>query len=313
MTQSAFEQRVRAVRRFNRYYTRKIGVLDYGLLKSSFSLTEVRVLYELAHRDKPSATEIGRELGLDAGYLSRILRSFAARGLVARRPSKADGRQNLLRLTERGKKTFTPLDARADAEVGGLLKTLPDTEQERLVSSMQMIGRLLGDDASPSGACILRTHRSGDMGWVVYRHGVLYAEEYGWDERMEVLVAEIVADFIKHFDPERERCWIAERDGERVGSIFLVKKSKYMAKLRLLLVEPSARGLGIGRQLVAECLRFARTAGYRKVTLWTNDVLVSARKIYQAAGFKLVHEEPHEHFGKGLVGQTWELDLRSGN
>jgi DNA-binding MarR family transcriptional regulator/GNAT superfamily N-acetyltransferase len=309
MTRDTFEQRVQAVRHFNRFYTRKIGILDEGYLNSPLSLTEGRVLYELAHRNKPSAAELGRELGLDAGYLSRILRGFKSRGLVSREPSKADGRQSLVTLTERGRKTFAPLDARARAEVAAMLRDLPAADQKRLVDAVRTVEQLLGSKPAPGATCRLRTHRPGDMGWVVHRHGVLYAEEYGWDQRMEALVAEIVAKFIKEFDPQRERCWIAERDGEPVGSIFLVKQSKRVAKLRLLLVEPSARGLGIGKQLVAECLRFAREAGYGTVTLWTNDVLHAARRIYQDAGFQLVHEEPHESFGHRLVSQTWELKL----
>ena len=309
MSRTTLTQRVQAVRRFNRFYTRKIGVLHEGWLKSPLSLTEVRVLYELAHRDKPSAAELVRELGLDAGYLSRILRGFEARGLIARTPSEDDGRQSLLALTERGRKTFAPLDERACDEVKTLLRELPAAGQEHLVGAMRTVEQLLGGETAAAGPCRFRTHRPGDMGWVVYRHGVLYAAEYGWDERFEALVADIVAKFVREFDPEREGCWIAERDGEPVGSIFLVKQSKRVAKLRLLLVEPSARGAGIGRQLVAECVRFAREAGYRTLTLWTNDVLHAARHIYQAAGFRLVREEPHQHFGEGLKGQYWELKL----
>ncbi len=309
MSSISFEQRVETVRRFNRFYTHKIGVLNQGLLKSRFSLTEVRVLYELAHRDQPSAAELGWDLGLDAGYLSRILRGFTTRGLIARKPSQTDARQHLLTLTERGKKTLAPLDARARDEVSALLQDLPPVAQEQLIGAMETIERLLDGKPKAANAYQLRTHRPGDMGWVVQRHGALYAAEYGWNEQMEALVAEIVAKFIKEFDPQRERCWIAERDGEPVGSIFLVKKSKQVAKLRLLLVEPSARGLGIGKGLVAECLRFAKEAGYRKVTLWTNDVLHAARRIYESAGFKLVHTEPHDSFGHKLVSQTWEKEL----
>jgi DNA-binding MarR family transcriptional regulator/GNAT superfamily N-acetyltransferase len=309
MPSTAADECVRAVRHFNRFYTRKIGVLEDGFLKSQFSLTEGRVLYELAHRDTPSAAELCRDLGLDAGYLSRILRGFKAHGLISREVSKDDGRQSFLRLTPRGRKALKPLDARACEQVGDMLHGLSEPNRAQLVGAMRTIEQALGDESRPAPGYRLRTHRPGDMGWVVHRHGVLYYEEYGWDERMEALVAEIVAQFINNFDPARERCWIADRDGERLGSIFLVRKSKRVAKLRLLLVEPSARGMGIGRRLVDECLRFARDVGYQTVTLWTNDVLISARKIYQAAGFQLVHEEPQQNFGKALVFQTWEKNL----
>ncbi len=302
-------RRVEAVRRFNRFYTRRIGVLEEGLLQSPFSLTEVRVLYELAHRDKPAAGELGRDLGLDAGYLSRMLRSFEARGFIARVPSEADGRQQLLTLTERGRKAFAPLDERARQQVREMLREVPAAGQDRLVGAMRTVERLLGGEPARGAPFRLRTHRPGDMGWVIFRHGELYAEEYGWDERFEALVAEIVTQFMKKYDPKCERCWIAERDGERVGSVFLVKQSKQVAKLRLLLVEPSARGSGIGKRLVAECVRFARRCCYRTLTLWTNDVLHAARCIYEAAGFRLVREEPHQSFGHGLTGQTWELHL----
>jgi DNA-binding MarR family transcriptional regulator/GNAT superfamily N-acetyltransferase len=249
MLRTTLERRVGAVRRFNRFYTRKIGVLHEHLLKSPLSLTEMRVLFELAHRDKTSAADLIRALDLDAGYLSRILSGFEDRGFITRQPSKEDGRQTLLSLTNRGRKTFAPLDDRAGDEVRSMLRELPAADQERLVGAMRTVEQLLGGEPAPAGPCRLRPHRPGDMGWVVHRHGVLYAHEYGWDERFEVLVAEIVAKFVNEFDPECERCWIAERDGEPVGSIFLVKQSKRVAKLRLLLVEPSARGAGIGRRL----------------------------------------------------------------
>jgi len=300
-------QRVRLVRRFNRFHTQQIGVLREGLLKSPFSLTEVRVLYEIAHRDEPAAAELCRDLGLDAGYLSRILRDFARKGLVEKRPSKSDGRQSLLRLTRKGQKEFATLDARQNEEVGALLSKLSPAEQSQLVEAMEMIRGLLGERTEPGVPYILRPHRPGDMGWVVHRHGVLYSQEYGWDERFEALVAEIVAKFIQNYDPKRERCWIAEREGEIVGSVFLVKKTKTVGQLRLLLVEPKARGLGIGKRLVAECIHFARQAGYRKIMLWTNDVLETARHIYEQAGFHLVQEEAHHSFGHDLVGQNWEL------
>ena len=305
------ENPVRAVRRFNRFYTHKIGLLGEGHLRSPFSLTEVRVLYELAHRAAPVAAEIGKDLGLDAGYLSRILRNFRQRGLVKRTRSESDGRQSRLELTPRGKAAFQPLDRAASREIGALLKPLPVIERGRVVTAMRTITHALGGDTGPEAAVVLRRHRPGDMGWVVHRHGVLYAQEQGWDERFEAVVAEIAARFVQNFDPRRERCWIAERDGEILGSVFLVRESEVLARLRLLLVEPAARSLGIGRRLVEECIRFARAKGYRTLTLWTNDVLVSARRIYQAAGFQLVQEERHHSFGQDLVGQNWDLDLRA--
>jgi len=301
--------RIDALRRFNRFYTRKIGVLEEGLLQSPFSLTEARLLYELARREKSTAGEVADYLGLDAGYLSRMLRGFQNRGLLAKSPSKADRRQTLLHLTKRGRQAFAVLDKRARKEVGALLGALSTAEQDRLLEACQTIEQLLGARPEPKTPYLLRPHQPGDMGWVVHRHGALYAQEYGWDERFEALVADIVAKFIRELDPKRERCWIAERDGEVVGSIFLVKKSATVAKLRLLLVEPKARGLGLGRRLVQECVRFGRQVGYKKITLWTNDVLHAARHVYQEVGFRLVHEEPHNKFGHGLMGQTWELDL----
>jgi DNA-binding MarR family transcriptional regulator/GNAT superfamily N-acetyltransferase len=305
----AFDARVAAVRGFNRFYTQRIGVLSEGLLKSRFSLTEARVLYELAHRERPTATALRGDLGLDAGYLSRILRRFEQEGLLTRTPSKDDGRQSLLALTAKGRAAFAPLDARSRQEIGALINSLGQSEQARLVTAMTTIERLLGAPPPNGAPYVLRPHQPGDMGWVVYRHGLLYAQEYGWDERFEALVAEIVAKFIADFDPKKEHCWIAERDGEIVGSVFLVKKSKTVARLRLLLVEPSARGLGLGSRLVEECLRFARQAGYRKITLWTNDILHAARHIYVKAGFRKVGSERHHSFGHHLVGETWELEL----
>lgn len=301
--------RVAEVRSFNRFYTAQIGVLREGLLGSPYSLTEVRVLYELAHREKPTAAELGKELGLDAGYLSRILRGFVRRGLVTKSPSARDGRQSLLALTARGRKEFAPLDARSHDEVAAMLGRLPPADQERLVTAMRTIQALLGGRPAPRVPYLLRPHQPGDMGWVIHRHGALYAEEYGWDETFEALVAEIAAKFVRSFDPKRERCWIAEREGEIVGSVFLVQKSRTVGQLRLMYVEPKARGLGIGGRLVEECLRFARRAGYRKVVLWTNSVLLAARHLYEKAGFRLIHAEPHRSFGCDLVGETWELTL----
>lgn len=304
------EQNIHAVRSFNRFYTRQIGVLREGLLKSPFSLAELRVLYEIAHRQQPTAAELCQQLGLDPGYLSRILRGLEKRGLVRKSASQADGRQSLLGLTTRGRQTFATLDARQNEEVAIMLGQLPAAGQARLVQAMRAIETVLGDSPEPKTPYILRSHQPGDMGWVVHRHGVLYAQEYRYDETFEALVAEIAAKFIQHFDPKRERCWIAEKDGEIVGSVFLVNKSKTVAKLRLLLVEPSARGLGIGRRLVGECLRFARHVGYKKMVLWTQSELPAARHIYQEAGFRLVQQKKHQSWGRDdLVSQIWELKL----
>lgn len=309
LKEGADVRRVDSVRAFNRFYTRRIGVLEEGYLESPFSLVQARVLYELAHRSQPTATEIARDLGLDTGYLSRILRGFERSGLVEKRPSPGDGRRRLLSLTARGREAFAPLDSRSRTETETMLRNLSPAAQLRLIGAMGVITKMLDDETGGAATYLLRPHRPGDMGWVVHRHGVLYAEEYGWDETFEALVAEIVAGFIRNFDPERERCWIVERDSEHVGSVFLMAhpERERVAQLRLLLVEPSARGLGLGRRLVDECTRFARQVGYHTVTLWTNDVLVSARRIYEAAGFHLVQEERHHSFGQDLVGQTWEM------
>jgi DNA-binding MarR family transcriptional regulator/N-acetylglutamate synthase-like GNAT family acetyltransferase len=302
---------VRGVRRFNRFYTRKIGVLQEGLLDSTLSLTEARVLYELAHRPGTTATELRGDLGLDGGYLSRILRGFRKRGWIERKAAREDGRRQLLALTRSGRAAFESLDARSNAEIRRLVSGVAPNDRTRLLHAMRAIEGILEPERPAAAPYLLRTHRPGDIGWVVYRHGVLYSEEWGYDERFEALVAQVVAEFVQRFDPTRERCWIAERDGERVGSVFLVRSSKRVAKLRLLLVEPQARGLGIGRRLVDECIRFARSVGYRGIRLWTNDVLVSARRIYEAAGFRLIEQEPHHSFGKDLIGQTWELIFAS--
>jgi len=309
MTSSTLSQRVEIVRRFNRFYTKQIGVLQEGLLKSQFPLTEARVLYELAQQEQPTATALGNALGLDAGYLSRIISSFEKQGLLQKAPSATDGRQNLLQLTAAGQAEFAKLNARSQDEIGELLIALPETDQQRLVDAMQSIAAILGPKAELRVPYLLRPPQPGDMGWVVHRQAVLYATAYGWDEQFEALVAEIVAKFIQHFDAKRERCWLAEMDGEIVGSVFLVKQSEEVAKLRMLYVEPAARGLGIGKRLVEECIRFAKRTGYRKITLWTNSILTAARTIYIKAGFQLVHTESHHSFGHDLVGETWELDL----
>jgi DNA-binding MarR family transcriptional regulator/GNAT superfamily N-acetyltransferase len=298
-----------SIRRFNRFYTTQIGLLGKSYLNSPFTLAEVRVLYEVAHRDAPTAADIAKALGLDAGYLSRMLLSFQKRGLLARKASTKDARQSHLSLTRNGRAAFGALEAKSAAGVAKMIEGLSEAEQNRLTGAMGIIESLLVEQAEPKVPYLLRTHQPGDMGWVIHRHGVLYAEEYGFDEGFEALVAQITAGFIQNFDAGRERCWIAERAGAIVGSVFLVKKTDRVAKLRLLLVEPSARGLGIGRRLVDECIRFARQAGYRKITLWTQSILDAARSIYQKAGFRVVKRERHQSFGHKLVGETWELTL----
>src|SRR5215813_12151088 len=300
---------VPAVRSFNRFYTRQIGLLNQGLYDSRFSLTEVRVLYELTHRKSPSAVELGKDLHLDAGYLSRMLGRFQKQGLIRRSASNEDGRRSLLSLTQRGQKEFSLLDKRSSEEIDAMLKPLTAGDRQHLVRAMGEIQSLLDAPDASKSPYILRPHKPGDIGWVIHRHGALYAQEYGWDERFEALVAEIAAKFVQNFDSRRERCWIAEKDGENIGSVFLVKESDETARLRMLLVEPRARGLGLGKRLVQECIEFARQARYRKITLWTQSVLLAARGIYQSAGFQCVHQEAHNEFGYDLVSETWELTL----
>ena len=304
------DSRVGAVRAFNRFYTRQIGMLGEHHLDSPFSLTEMRVLYELAHREAPAAADLRRDLGLDAGYLSRILRRFETCGFLARRRSSDDGRQSLLRLTKKGHAVFTPLEARQRAHVGSLLARITAPQQREVVAAMHTIQHLLDPRPADPEPYVLRPHQPGDMGWVIHRHGAIYAHEWGYNAGFEALVARICADFLDHFDATGERCWIAERRGDIVGSVFVVRKSKTVAKLRLLLVEAEARGLGIGRRLIDECIRFARQAGYQKITLWTQSDLDAARRLYQQAGFRRIHSEPQANFGRDdLVAETWELVL----
>jgi DNA-binding MarR family transcriptional regulator/GNAT superfamily N-acetyltransferase len=310
------EQAVAEIREFNRFYTRLIGVLREGHLASSFSLAQVRVLYELAHHSARPATAsaLCEELALDPGYLSRMLRDLERGGLVTGRRSADDARRRQLALTAKGKRVIGALERKADAAIASVLAPIPRARHAEVTQAMRRIRAALEPARTPAPPAAaappvqLRAHRPGDLGWVVHRHGALYAQEHGWDERFEALVARIAADFVDRFDPARERCWIAELDGAIVGSVFLVAKSRTVAQLRLLYVEPHARGRGIGRRLVAECTRFARGAGYRKIVLWTNSVLVSARRLYEAEGYRLVDEEPHPELGPGLA-QTWELDL----
>jgi DNA-binding MarR family transcriptional regulator/GNAT superfamily N-acetyltransferase len=309
-TSDSFESYVRAVRHFNRFYTRKIGVLNEGLLDSPLSLTEARVLYEVCNRRDCAATDLRAELGLDAGYLSRILRGFRKRGWIERTPARDDGRRLLLAPTRSGRRIFQMLDARSNDEVRNLLHDIGPAPLERLRRAMHTVEDVLEPESSQAAPVVLRTHRPGDIGWVVHRHGVLYWEEWAYDERFEALVAHIAAEFVQNFDPAAERCWIAERNGERVGSVFLVRNTKHVAKLRLLLVEPFARGLGIGKRLVDECVRFARQCGYRKLALWTQSELKAARGIYQQAGFRLTKKERHSSWGRhNLVAESWELPL----
>jgi DNA-binding MarR family transcriptional regulator/GNAT superfamily N-acetyltransferase len=308
----ALEPYVGAVRHFNRFYTRKIGVLAEGLLDSSLSLTEARVLYELCNRPGRAATDLRASLAIDAGYLSRILRAFEKRGWLERTPADSDARRLVLSVSRSGRAAFESLNARSNQQMGRLLSGIDRAALERLRRAMETVEEVLEPKQRPAAPYLLRTHRPGDIGWVVYRHGVLYSEEWGYDERFEALVARIAAEFVENFDPAAERCWIAEKEGERVGSVFLVRKSKYVAKLRLLLVEPSARGMGIGKRLVHECIDFARQRRYRKVVLWTQSELRAARQIYQQAGFRLAATEKHRSWGRDdLVAESWELSLVS--
>jgi DNA-binding MarR family transcriptional regulator/GNAT superfamily N-acetyltransferase len=303
---------VSAFRHFNRTWTRLIGTLDEGLLSTEYSLTEARVIYELATREEPNSKEIAEALTLDPGYLSRILTRFETSGLIRRKVSKQDSRAAQLSLTRRGKSAFKTLNMLSQRQAGTLLDGLPPADRTRLIQSMKTMQEIVMKDQPKPQTCVLRPHRPGDMGWVVHREATLYAQEYGFDETFEALVARIVSDFATNLDPKRERCWIAELDGQPAGHIFLVKDPAHpgTAKLRLLLVEPWARGKGVGHILTHECIRFARASGYSRITLWTQSILTAAHRIYDSAGFRLVKEERHRSFSKDLIGQTWELDLR---
>ncbi len=309
------QSQIAAIRRFNRFYTRAIGTLEEGFLHTQLTLPEARVLYEIAQRREITPSEIAATLSLDLGYISRILRSFSRRRLITRKASPHDGRQSLLSLTRSGETTFAELNQRSSEQVHELISPFSSDERKRLIDAMNTIETLLGESRTQlSRPWILRPHRPGDMGWVVERHGALYTQEYGWNGEFEALVARITADFIDHFDHTHEQCWIADRDGERLACVFLVKdhespESSKTARLRLLLVEPSARGLGLGRALVQQCTAFARHAGYRRIVLWTNSVLDAARHIYEREGYYRIGEKSHKSFGKNLIGQTWQLDL----
>ena len=299
------------VREFNRFYTRQLGLLRRDFLGSPWTLTEVRVLYELAARDVVTAREIARELQLDEAYLSRILAKFQRRRLLIRKPSPRDARQQLITLTRAGRAAFQPLDRAASEQISGMLAPLAPVGREGLVSAMGQMRGLLQPRGPARERISIRALRIGDIGWIIHRQAILYAEEYGWNVEYEALVAEILSSFVTNYDPKREAAWIAELNGQIAGSVFLVRSSDQVAKLRLLYVEPSARGFGIGTRLVSECIEGARTRGYRRLTLWTNDVLVAARRIYEAAGFRRTSEERHRSFGKDLVGQMWELPLEN--
>jgi DNA-binding MarR family transcriptional regulator/GNAT superfamily N-acetyltransferase len=325
-------EQIARVRAFNRDYTRRIGVLSEGLLDSPYSLTELRVMYELAHREAVTAGDLAQDLELDKGYLSRILKRFEAKKLLARSAAPEDARRQYLRLTPAGVRVFTPLEARTCEQVGQMLAALDEERCGAMLEAMNVIQQALvsgparrqampGEPAAatepgptvapaPVAPVTLRSHRPGDLGWVIQRHGEIYHQEYGWNEDFEALVAEIAAEFVRKLDVTRERCWIAEHEGRRVGCIFLVAKDANTAKLRLLLVEPDARGLGVGRTLVTECVRFARESGYRKIVLWTQENLTAARHIYDRAGFVKTGQEAHHSFGHDLIGETWELQLR---
>lgn len=307
------KHRISAVRRFNRFYTRQIGVLRRTYLGSPYSLAEMRVLYEIAQAGTlgaHTATDIGRTLDLDAGYLSRVLRNFEKAGLISRKPSPDDARQSHLALTAKGAKTFAPYEKRSQDDVARMLATLNPADQTKLTQAMATIEELLGEETKAKPSVILRAPRHGDFGWMVSRHAQVYADEYGWGDPFEGLCAQIVADYVNNYDPKTERCWIAEVNGENAGCVMLVKdKEPGTARIRLLLVDPIGRGLGLGTQLTDACVQFAREAGYKKITLWTHSILTAARLIYEKAGFTLTSSEPRHTWGKDVVAEFWDMTL----
>ena len=305
----ASQQRVASVRRFNRFYTRQIGVLRKNYFDSSYSLGEMRVLYEVAHRGARTASDIMRALDLDAGYLSRVLQNFEKLGLITRKTSAVDARQSELALTARGAKTFAPFERRSQQQTSTMLGKLKPAEQVRLVAAMDSIETLLAGGGGEKPRVILRAPKAGDFGWIITRHAQIYADEYGWGDPFEGLCAQIVADFVNKYDPKFDRCWIAEMNGENVGSVMLVKDSAGVARLRLLIVDPKARGLGLGARLTDECVKFAHAAGYKKITLWTHSILTAARHVYEKVGFKLMHSEKHKSWGKPVVSEHWDMAL----
>ncbi len=310
MTENRLHEGVDEMRRFNRFYTKRIGLLDQGLLKTKFPLTQARIIFELAQHEESTASKLINKLGIDAGYLSRILRTFEKDGLIKKARSKFDSRQRLLKLTFKGKKSYSVLNNRSKLEIEGLLQGLSDENRRRLLKAMQTIETILGAKLQSNEPYLLRSHRPGDIGWITHRHGAVYAEEYAFDETFEALVAEILACFIKDHNPKRERIWIAEQDGEQVGSVMIVDARDQLAQLRLLFVDPKARGKGIGKRLIDECINFAKRNKYQKIKLWTQSILLEARHLYSKAGFKIIEEEPHTSFGHDLIAEIWELHLR---
>lgn len=308
MSEFEISHRIETIRRFSRFYTRRIGALREGLLKSPFGLTEARLIYELAFHQPITATGLTELLGLDDGYVSRLLGKLERSDIISRSPSPKDGRARLISLTDKGMEEFSFLNEASKTEIAQMLSLVSAPDQDALVDAMETVTRVLGGGEAAPGV-VLRPPVAGDLGWVIQRHGQLYHHEYGWNLDFEGLVAGIVSAYVRDLKPERERCWIAEKDSRNVGCVFLIEKSKYVAQLRLLLVEPETRGLGVGTRLVRACSDFARQVGYRKITLWTNDILHAARKIYEREGYQLINEEKHTSFGNDLVGQVWELSL----
>jgi DNA-binding MarR family transcriptional regulator/N-acetylglutamate synthase-like GNAT family acetyltransferase len=310
MSVDLIDRRALAVRQFNRFYTQKIGVLREGYLGSTYPLPAVRLLYELAHRQEAIAADLARDLNVDQGYLSRIIKRLRKDGLIRGETASHDRRQTILSLTAKGCEAYEEYNQRSQDETVALLAALPEPEQRRLVDALQTAGRLLGDSTrSAEPPVLLREPRPGDMGWVVEAHGTLYAHEYGWTAPFEALAAEVVARVMRQYDPSHDRCWIAERDGQRVGSVCVIRENEEDAKLRLLLVDPVARGRGLGRCLVQECIRFARATGYRRLVLWTTDALADARRLYASEGFRMTAQTPFSGFGEGLMQETWALEL----
>jgi DNA-binding MarR family transcriptional regulator/GNAT superfamily N-acetyltransferase len=309
MPHDPLQKAVETVRSFNRFYTKRMGLLNPRYLKTKFPLTQARILYELAHRKDPTASELIQELNIDPGYLSRILSVFAKNGLIGKSQSTSDSRFQHLKLTTKGRKTFSELNEKSNREMGTLLKGISRDNQSRLLQAMRAMQTTLNGESGASASPLIRTHRPGDAGWIIFRHGELYAEEYGYDETFEGLVADILAHFLEHHDPKRERLWIAERDGERVGSVMIVKADEDVAQLRIFLVEPKARGMGIGKRLIQECIDFSKRSGYNKIKLWTHSELDAARHLYVKAGFKIVEKKRHHSFGRTVVDEVWELAL----